>query len=200
MPNLSGLSADDAQRAVAERGLSFEDADQETDAVPPGQVFQQQPASGTRVTRGSRVLATVAVAVPILVPNVVGVTRQRAVALLEAAGLRAGPEPDATASSRLVERQQPARQHARGASDARHALCRRAATAAAGTTAGAGHAGSRAGAGSRADAGARGAGDSSRGRSRGATRRRCSSRLKAALERLLRPWLSRFSRYCRPGC
>ena len=108
VPNLSGLTADDAQRAVAERGLSFEDADQETDAVPPGRVFQQQPASGTRVTRGSRVLATVAVAVPILVPNVVGVTRQRAVALLEAAGLRAGPELDATASSRLVERQQPA--------------------------------------------------------------------------------------------
>ncbi len=108
MPNLSGLSADDAQRAVAERGLSFDDTDQETDAAPPGQVFQQQPASGTRVTRGSRVLATVAVAVPVLVPSVVGLPRQRAAAVLEAAGLRAGPEPDATASGRLVERQQPA--------------------------------------------------------------------------------------------
>ena len=108
VPNLSGLSADDAQRAVAERGLSFDDTDQETDAAPPGQVFQQQPASGTRVTRGSRVLATVAVAVPVLVPSVVGLPRQRAAAILEAAGLRAGPEPDATASGRLVERQQPA--------------------------------------------------------------------------------------------
>ena len=108
VPNLSGLSADEAQRTVAERGLSFEDTDQETDAVPAGQVFQQQPASGTRVTRGSRVLATVAVTVPVVVPNVVGVTRQRAVALLDAAGLRADAAPDATASSRLVERQQPA--------------------------------------------------------------------------------------------
>ena len=108
VPDLSGLSAGDAQRAVAERGLSFEDTDQETDAVPAGQVFQQQPASGTQVTRGSRVLATVAVAVPVLVPSVVGVPRQRAAAMLEAAGLRAAPEPDATALGRLVERQQPA--------------------------------------------------------------------------------------------
>ena len=108
VPNLSGLSADDAQRAVAERGLSFDDTAQETDAAPPGRVFQQQPASGTRVTRGSRVLATVAVAVPVLVPSVVGLPRQRAAAVLEAAGLRAGPEPDATASGRVVERQQPA--------------------------------------------------------------------------------------------
>ena len=108
VPNLSGLSADDAQRAVAERGLSFEDTDQETDAAPSGQVFQQQPASGTRVTRGSRVLATVAVAVTVLVPSVVGQPRQRAAAILENAGLRAGPEPDATASGRLVQRQQPA--------------------------------------------------------------------------------------------
>ena len=108
VPDLSGLSADEAQRTVAERGLSFEDTDQETDAAAPGRVFQQQPASGTRVTRGSRVLATVAVAVPVVVPNVVGVTRQRAVALLDAAGLRADAAPDATASSRLVERQQPA--------------------------------------------------------------------------------------------
>ena len=110
VPNLSGLSADEAQRTVAERGLSFEDTDQETDAVPAGQVFQQQPASGTRVTRGTRVLATVAVAVPVVVPNVVGVTRQRAVALLDAAGLRADAAPDAGAASRLVERQQPAAQ------------------------------------------------------------------------------------------
>jgi len=108
VPNLSGLSADDAQRAVAERGLSFDDTAQETDAAPPGQVFQQQPASGARVTRGSRVLATVAVAVPVLVPSIVGLPRQRAAAILEAAGLRAGPEPDGTASGRLVERQQPA--------------------------------------------------------------------------------------------
>ena len=108
VPNLSGLSADDAQRAVAERGLSFDDTDQETDAVPPGQVFQQQPASGTRVTRGSRVLATVAVAVPVLVPSVVGLPRQRAAASSRSRGLRAAPEPDATASGRLVERQQPA--------------------------------------------------------------------------------------------
>jgi PASTA domain len=60
------------------------------------------------VMRGSRVLATVAVAVPVVVPNVVGVTRQRAVALLNAAGLRADAAPDAAATSRLVERQQPA--------------------------------------------------------------------------------------------
>jgi beta-lactam-binding protein with PASTA domain len=108
VPNLSGLSAADAQRAVAERGLSFEDTDQETDTAPAGQVFQQQPASGTRVTRGSRVLATVAVVVQVLVPSVVGLPRQRAAAVLEAAGLRILPEPDATALGRLVERQAPA--------------------------------------------------------------------------------------------
>jgi beta-lactam-binding protein with PASTA domain len=108
VPNLSGLSPGDAQRAVAERGLSFEDADQETDAAPAGQVFQQQPASGTRVTRGSRVLATVATAVTVLVPSVVGLPRQRAVTVLEAAGLRIVPESDAAALGRLVERQQPA--------------------------------------------------------------------------------------------
>ena len=59
-------------------------------------------------SRGSRVMAMVAVAVPILVPNVVGLPRQRAAAIVEAAGLRVGPEPDVTASGRLVERQAPA--------------------------------------------------------------------------------------------
>jgi beta-lactam-binding protein with PASTA domain len=107
VPNLSGLSTDEAQRAVAARGLSFEDSDQETDAAPAGQVFQQQPASGTRVTRGTRVLATVAIPVPVLVPSVLGLPRQKAVAVLEAAGLRAAPAPDPTASGRLVERQAP---------------------------------------------------------------------------------------------
>lgn len=108
VPTLTGLSTGAAQQATAELGLSFESTNQESAAAAPGQVFQQQPASGTRVARGTRVLATVAVPVLVTVPNLIGLTRQRAAVQLEDAGLRAANEPDATASARLVERQQPA--------------------------------------------------------------------------------------------
>ena len=74
VPNLSGLSASEAQRTVAERGLSFEDFDQETTGAPAGRVFQQQPAAGTMVTRGSRVQAIVAVAIRPAVPPAAPVT------------------------------------------------------------------------------------------------------------------------------
>lgn len=68
VPDVNGLTAAQAQRAVAARGLSFRDAGQENGAAIAGRVFQQQPAPGTRVTRGSLVTATVAVAVQVAPP------------------------------------------------------------------------------------------------------------------------------------
>jgi beta-lactam-binding protein with PASTA domain len=78
VPNLSGLAAQDARQAVAQLGLSFEDGEAENDAAPPDRVFEQQPAAGTAVARGSRVRATLAVPVPVTVPNVRGLPRAEA--------------------------------------------------------------------------------------------------------------------------
>jgi beta-lactam-binding protein with PASTA domain len=63
VPDLTGLSGDEAQRAVAGAGLSFEDLEQEAVGAPAGRVFQQQPAAGARVVRGARVQAIIALAV-----------------------------------------------------------------------------------------------------------------------------------------
>jgi len=87
VPRVTGLSAEDAQRAVSQRGLSFEDADVVSDQVPVGRVLTQQPAAGLAVARGSRVRVALAVAPLVAVPDVVGLARDRAVALAEATGL-----------------------------------------------------------------------------------------------------------------
>jgi hypothetical protein len=54
VPNLVGLSRDQATKAVTDAGLAplvFE----ATNAAPPGQVFQQSPAAGTAIAPGGTV-------------------------------------------------------------------------------------------------------------------------------------------------
>jgi beta-lactam-binding protein with PASTA domain len=54
VPNLVGLTREQASKAVTDAGLAplvFE----ATNAAPPGQVFQQSPAPGTAITPGGTV-------------------------------------------------------------------------------------------------------------------------------------------------
>ena len=89
VPDLSGLSAPEAQQAVAQLGLSFEDREAENDAAPANRVFEQQPAAGAAVTRGSSVRVTLAIPAPVRVPDVIGATRAAAEQRLRAVRLTA---------------------------------------------------------------------------------------------------------------
>jgi serine/threonine-protein kinase len=61
--------------------------EQESD-VPEGDVISQSPGAGTRVTRGDRVTITVSTGRPqVDVPDVVGMSEERAILRLNGAGL-----------------------------------------------------------------------------------------------------------------
>lgn len=109
VPRVTGLSAEDAQRAVSQRGLSFEDTDVVSDQVPAGQVLSQQPAAGQTVARGSRVRVAIALAPSVVVPSVVGLARERAIALAAAASLVVSVQSTSqTGTAGVVLRQEPA--------------------------------------------------------------------------------------------
>jgi len=83
VPDLKGLSQDEAKKKLTDLGLVAVAAVPETtDAAAPGKVFKQSVAAGTKVTEGTKVIYTVALAPQkaqqATVPNVVGKTRDEA--------------------------------------------------------------------------------------------------------------------------
>lgn len=84
IPEVVGLSQDQAISSLDERGFSVEITEEKSD-VAPGTVLTCSPGQGTRAQEGSAVALTVAVART--VPAVVGLTQQEAVDALAAEGL-----------------------------------------------------------------------------------------------------------------
>jgi beta-lactam-binding protein with PASTA domain len=86
VPSLVGLKREEAERQLADTGLTAEVTERET-TQPPGTVMAQEPASGTRVNKGTAVRLTVAKARP-QVPDVTtgNPTAEEAQAALEQAG------------------------------------------------------------------------------------------------------------------
>ncbi|MBN2392377.1 MAG: PASTA domain-containing protein, partial [Anaerolineae bacterium] len=73
VPNLSGLSAPDAQRLLESLGLRLEIlGEQESVDARPGAVLEQTPASGNRVAADTTVSVVVAAGRALILPNVVG--------------------------------------------------------------------------------------------------------------------------------
>jgi serine/threonine-protein kinase len=92
VPNLAGLTPDQANQLLGPRGLVFELIEQVEDArYRPGVICQQQPLDASRVPRGSTVRAKVAKAIEkVRVPALVGRPGTDAQAALEAAHLKVG--------------------------------------------------------------------------------------------------------------
>ncbi len=84
IPDVVGLSQEEATAALGERGFAVEAADEKSD-MAPGTVLAASPDQGTRAAEGSTVSLTVAV--PHVVPEVLGLTQQEAADALAAEGL-----------------------------------------------------------------------------------------------------------------
>jgi beta-lactam-binding protein with PASTA domain len=89
MPDVTGLAAADAVRALQARGLRPK-LQQVASSQPPGTVIAQTPKAGKRAKKGTAVLLQVSRAQPAVpVPSVTGQSEQQAVAALAQAHLKA---------------------------------------------------------------------------------------------------------------
>jgi beta-lactam-binding protein with PASTA domain len=89
MPDVTGLAAADAVRALQARGLQ-PTLQQVASSQPPGTVIAQKPDAGKRAKRGTAVTLQVAKGqTAIAVPDVTGQPQQQAISSLEQAGLKA---------------------------------------------------------------------------------------------------------------
>jgi beta-lactam-binding protein with PASTA domain len=101
VPDLAGMTREQAQAALAEAGFRLGRVDSTRSDRPAGTVVSQSPTAGRQAERGSSVrirLAFVARPRPV-VPDLTGMTRGQAQATLEAAGLALG-SVDSTRSDR----------------------------------------------------------------------------------------------------
>jgi beta-lactam-binding protein with PASTA domain len=89
MPDVTGLAAADAVRALQARGLK-PTLQQVSSSQPPGTVIAQKPSAGKRARKGTPVTLQVAKGqTAVAVPDVTGRSQQQAVATLQQAGLKA---------------------------------------------------------------------------------------------------------------
>lgn len=93
VPNLDGLDADAAGKALAEAGLAFGGLTQAASDTPVGLVFQQTPGAGLRVTGGSTVDIVLAIPLAMVTPGVIGLTFEKAKEALDHVGLVLGDKP-----------------------------------------------------------------------------------------------------------
>ena len=92
VPNIVGMSEDQAQRALEKQGLDWGTPERVySDTVPAGNIVSCQPKAGQKVGLGQTVAAAVSRGVETkTVPDVVGKTKDQATAAIKAAGLTPG--------------------------------------------------------------------------------------------------------------
>ncbi len=91
VPDLEGMSLDEAERALERADLELGKVDYDPDADEDlWSVIDQDPASGERLKKGSEVDITLAGGEPVEVPNLVGISLENAVEALEDVGLGIG--------------------------------------------------------------------------------------------------------------
>jgi|GEM_PF-947301 len=121
MPDLTGLAAADAVRALQARGLRPK-LQQVASSQAPGTVVAQSPAPGKRAKKGTRVLLQVAKGqAAVSVPSVTGQSEQQAAAALAQAHLKASVVhvPSSQPSGTVVAQSPAAGQKARPGSAVR---------------------------------------------------------------------------------
>ncbi len=88
VPQLEGLSADDAKAALDALGLSAHPSEEFSDSVPAGTVISQSTPEGTTLFKGDEVAYVVSKGPQtVQVPSVQGKPEKEAIAILQAAGL-----------------------------------------------------------------------------------------------------------------
>ena len=95
VPDLSGMTASQAEAALAKAGLTGNSQSGYSDKVELGKVFNQDPAAGSTVPAGSTVTYTISAGEEVstvAVPSVIGLTKDVAVATLQGVGLQVNVE------------------------------------------------------------------------------------------------------------
>jgi eukaryotic-like serine/threonine-protein kinase len=90
VPDVTGMKQDEATTALADAGLVTVPVEAYFADVPAGEVAEQEPAAGDRVSPLSEVLVTVSLGegtTSVVVPDVIGQKQAKATSELEAAGL-----------------------------------------------------------------------------------------------------------------
>lgn len=94
VPDVTGLTQQEAEDALSGQGFRWTISEEETDAADPGAVLRQTPAGGADADPGSEVALTIAKEIPqVTVPDLTGATLDDAAATLTAAGLEARQTP-----------------------------------------------------------------------------------------------------------
>ena len=88
VPDLSGMTLEEAGKALSDAGLSLnEQVEEKNDDAPAGQIISQNPAGGSQLSKGSKVKVTVSKGKEeAKVPDVTGMPQDRAVSMLESVG------------------------------------------------------------------------------------------------------------------
>lgn len=112
IPNFSGLTTSEAERAAFEHGLEISTSDHFYSAVvPAGRILSQQPEQGMRVRRGWRVRAAESLGPQLIeIPAVIGQSPRAAEINLRRRGLEIGEPaelPTADASPQAILAQTP---------------------------------------------------------------------------------------------
>ncbi len=111
VPDLSTLTADEAQAVADAHGFRLDVREQETLDVEPGQILSQEPPPGTPIMPGELVTIVIAVQPPtVVVPDVRGFPEEDALSALFDAGLVPGDRGeafDASADPGVVLRTEP---------------------------------------------------------------------------------------------
>ncbi|MFG2514925.1 Stk1 family PASTA domain-containing Ser/Thr kinase [Streptomyces sp. NPDC048584] len=94
VPDVKGLTYDDAEEALKEKGFEVEQQSEESTEAP-NTVLSQDPAGGTSKEKGSTVTLTIAKeTAQVTVPNLLGKTPEEAKGLLESKGLVLGGQTE----------------------------------------------------------------------------------------------------------
>jgi beta-lactam-binding protein with PASTA domain len=109
VPNLVGMLRDEAIRLLYKQMLKLGSMEDRPAEERIGTIVAQQPAAGSQVLAGSSVDLVLAVEGPLIVPGVVGMYRQEALAILLAAELASGiiKEQESDQPAGTVLEQQP---------------------------------------------------------------------------------------------
>jgi beta-lactam-binding protein with PASTA domain/predicted Ser/Thr protein kinase len=101
VPDLSGMTSDQAKQALTKVGLTAKaGTSQHSDTVDKDKVMSQDPATGTKVDKGSTVTYVISLgADSATVPSVIGMSESDAKSALQNAGFNVSVQTDSTSSA-----------------------------------------------------------------------------------------------------
>ena len=111
VPDVRGMSEDDAQKTLENLNLVVEAQAQNNDTVASGKVISTDPAAGTQLTEGSKVTMYVSLGIEsVEVPSIIGMSSEEAQSAIQNVGLQASVTEDYsdTVASGMVISQDPA--------------------------------------------------------------------------------------------